>query len=179
MESELEGLVKVIRTADEVRADEYQRWARKNLLVSGLKRCPECGGRAKGVIFGAKRRGVWVGCDRTKGCYRHICLHTEGWSFEEVCEEWNRENSWPWSWVKWVKVLCEKRWGKRARWDREREKEKRRKRIEAEMERKRVFGDFRPEKEGLIKRISGKIRGIFVKSAPKRGEKTAKAGKRG
>ena len=174
--TELGGLVRVIRTVEEVRSEEWERRKKLNRLVDGLRACPECGGRAKGVIFGAKGRGVWIGCDKTKRCARHICIHTEGWSFEEVCEEWNRRNSWPWSWVKWIKVKCERRWGKQARWDKAREKEKERAEEEAERERKRVYGDYRPAKEGLKKRIMKMISNFRHKKDNKTG-KVRKNGK--
>lgn len=173
METDLEGLVKVTRTAEEVKAAERKKWERINALLDGLKDCPECGERPRAIVFGAKRRGLWIGCDRTKECLRHICIHTEGWSLEEVCSEWNRKNRWPWSWVKWIKIVWERRFGKQVRWDRRHQRELEEKKRAAEEERKRVFGDFRLHKVGFCDRIIAKVKGK-LKWLPKGATKLAK-----
>lgn len=129
-----------VRSAEEIRAEEEAIRRRMQAAVDGTVRCPECGRYPKAVIFGARGRGVWVGCEASDRCCRHIVWHAEGWSLEECCEEWNRLNSGIWLFLKRVKLFFIDRFGRQARWERRERKRKLAARERSFEERKRVFG---------------------------------------
>lgn len=147
-----------VRGANEIRAEEESIRRRRQELVDGLRRCPECGGYAKAVIFGPKGRGVWVGCDRMPECARHIVWHSEGWSLEECCEEWNRLNGGIWLFLKKARLFFTDRFGRCARWDRAERKRREKAKREAEAERKRVFGTEKAHRSAMIRAISYLLR---------------------
>lgn len=142
---ELEG-VRETRSAEEVKREEDETRMRMRKRVDGLRRCPVCGGAVKGVIWGYRKKSVWVGCDWTEECYRHIVMKGPGWSFDEVCDEWERRNGKIGLAIKRVKGVWGRVFGgeaKRRKRDRMVEREREEKRRKGEAERKRVFGDFR------------------------------------
>ena len=164
-----------VRSAEEVRAEEERIRERRQELVDNLVECPECGGYVKAVIFGEKGRGIWVGCDRTPKCARHIVWHSEGWSLEECCEEWNRLNSGIWLYLKRMKLYFVDRWGRQARWEKAEAKRKLAAREVAFAERKRVFGTGKPKMGFLEKCILGciRIKMLFAGSKGRRKGKKA------
>ena len=128
-------------------AEQAAKEAEMERLTAGLAECPVCKGKARIVIFGAKRHGVWVGCDKTEECSRYVECHTEGWSIAETAGDWNRRNR---GWRKVVRRI--KRWY-RQRFGAERRARKRAEKEylakkEARMTKMReVFGIIEPERE--------------------------------
>ena len=159
---ELDG-VRETKGAEEMKREDEERVMRMRRRVDGLRVCPECGMPVKGVIWGNGERMIWVGCDRTEKCYRHIVLKGYGWSFDEVCEEWERRNGFVGrvlkrvKWV-WSAVFGEER--KRRRMAGEMEMAREEKRRKMEEERKRVFGDF-GVRVGFVKRVWRGMKGFF------------------
>lgn len=123
-----EELWKVSRSAKRVAEEEAAEKRKMVLRVRECARCPVCGKKVRGAIFGRKMRGVWVGCDRSPECARNIELHLEGWSFEEVCDEWDRKNRGLNRMIRKMKMWWENWFGEKRR----REKEMRRQRLERE-----------------------------------------------
>ncbi len=131
---------------EKLRRDEERRTELEH-LVKGLARCPVCKGPARVVLFGARGGGVWIGCDKTADCARHIEIHTEGWSIEEAAERWNRYNRGIFLCVRKVKNWWRKNIGAEGR------RERAEKRVAAEKKRARearlreLFGIKRSEGE--------------------------------
>ena len=158
---ELEG-VRETKGAEELKREEDERVMRMRRRVDGLRVCPECGMPVRGVIWGNGERRIWVGCDRTEKCYRHIVMKGYGWSFEEVCDEWERRNGFIGRMLKWVKWVWSCLFGeerKRERKAREIERVREEKRRKGEEERKRVFGDY-GVRLGLVKRVWRGVKGF-------------------
>ena len=125
---------------------EAAELAERERIVSGLAECPECGGKAEAVVFGAEGLGVWVGCNRSAECSRNIEMRTEGWSLAEVAAEWNRYNSGVLGFIRRMKIKIDRHLGGRKRAEK-REKARRaaeERAREAELE--RVFGVVEAEK---------------------------------
>ena len=161
---ELEG-VRETKGAEELKREEDERVMRMRRRVDGLRVCPECGMPVRGVIWGNWERRIWVGCDRTEKCYRHIVMKGYGWSFEEVCDEWERRNGFIGRMLKGVKWVWSCLFGeerKRVRKAREIERVREEKRRKGEEERKRVFGDY-GVRLGLVKRVWRGVRGFGLK----------------
>ena len=89
---EREMVWKETRGTGELVREVMEAEERRRKKVEGMARCVVCNGAARAEVFGAEGRGVWVGCDRSPDCSRYIELHEEGWSLDEVMEEWNRWN---------------------------------------------------------------------------------------
>lgn len=158
---ELDG-VRETKGAEELKREDEERVMRMRRRVDGLSACPECGMPVRGVIWGNGERSVWVGCDRTEKCYRHIVLKGYGWSFDEVCEEWERRNGFMGRMLKRAKLVWSVMFGeerKRVRKAREIERAREEKRERLEEERKRVFGDF-SVRVGLLKRVWRGMKGF-------------------
>lgn len=134
------GLWKELRSAEDIQAEREAEEARMAEKVAGLARCPKCGGEAKICVFGAEKQGVWVGCDREDGCVRYIAWHKEGWSIDEVCEEWNRLNGGVWRLVRQVKNWLIDRFGKVRREERRMESARKQARKARRKARAEMFG---------------------------------------
>lgn len=124
---------------DERFAAERAAWTEK---VHGMGRCPSCGGELGWKVFGGQKLGVMVGCAgmEKRECARHVLVKVRGWSFDEVCEEWQRRNTGVWKWVGKLKGVWRRRFGVVARNERRMEREKRAREKAAREERERVFG---------------------------------------
>lgn len=135
-----EGLWKEVRSAEDIQAEREAEEARMAEKVAGLVRCPRCGGEAQICVFGAKRQGVWVGCDREDGCVRYIAWHKEGWSIDEVCDEWNRLNGGVWRIVREVKWWLWEKFGGVRRAEKRMESAKRQAQRAMMKRRAEIFG---------------------------------------
>lgn len=142
------GLWEVKRTAREIREEEEAERRAMVVRVRECERCPVCGKRAYGMIFGREKRGVWVGCDRSPECLRNLEIHLEGWSFEEVCDEWDRKNRGLNRWIRRMKMWWGKRFGAARRWEREFAKKEKDKKARSREELKEVITRQRHEAEG-------------------------------
>lgn len=133
------------RRAEELKRDRERAEEERERIVRGLRRCPVCKGAARAEEFGLGGRGVWVGCDRTARCSRNIVLKVEGWSLQEVAEEWNRYNSGILLIIRRLKMWYEKRFGHIAREERRMRRAKEAEAKEKELAREKIFGIRQPE----------------------------------
>lgn len=139
-------------------AEEHQRRmaeeeARENEIVRGLAKCAICGGEAKAVGFGLGHHGLWIGCDRSEGCSRHIEIHLEGWSLEEVAADWNRRNR---GWRKWVRKFKHCVWkmfDEGRRYERKVAREKKRAEREEKERMREIFGIKKSKKGWRLLKI--------------------------
>jgi ssDNA-binding Zn-finger/Zn-ribbon topoisomerase 1 len=131
----------------EERERERERWEK---IEKGLARCPICGEKAKVKEFGLGGIGLWVGCDRSEECVRNIEYHSEGWSFEEVAEEWNRRNRGIRLLIRRIKMWFERNFGERKKFERKELKERERIKKEIEKKRNEIFG-IKEEKKGWLR----------------------------
>lgn len=139
-------LWRVTATPEECARRRAEQKERFDKLVSGLERCPVCGGKASAGTFGAREYGVWVGCKKSWRCSRNMVLHTEGWSLEEAAAVWNFYNGKPIVWLRKAKMWLEEKFGKYGREERKLKKrilEAKREKIETMA---RIFGISKPEK---------------------------------
>ena len=125
--------------------------ARRREIEEGLAKCPVCGKGAKVRIFGLGGNGLGVGCDRSVKCSRNIEYHKEGWSLEEVAEDWNRRNRGIRLLIRRIKMWFEWKFGKEAKWEKQKRKEKARIKREIEKKRREIFGN--KGRKRLIDRI--------------------------
>ena len=162
------GVWKVVRETAEIEADLKAARERMQEIESGLARCSECGGKVGVHIFGQEGHGVWIGCDRSFNCSRHIEYHAEGWSIAEVAAEWNRYNSGVMKYVRKAKSWFWKRFGRINRQIKrynaaKKAEEKAKKAIIRE-----VLGVKEGKREGKIKKILKKGYGFVKKMAQKK-----------
>ena len=134
------GLWREVRGVEETEAGLLRDVRRQEELESGLARCGVCGGYARIEVFGLFGEGVWVGCDASPECARHIEYHSEGWSMEEAAGEWNRYNSGLYKYLRRMKDWYRARFGRVRKAEREMERAMELEKSAVERKKREVFG---------------------------------------
>ena len=127
------GEAEALRRMEET--EEREEW-----ILSELEPCCICGGEPRAEILGLFGEGVMIGCDRSAECKRNIERHSEGWSLEEVAEDWNKRNSGARKWIRLFKSFFRRRYGKIARMEKREKKEKRKRELADRKRRMEIFG---------------------------------------